>query len=438
MYIQKIELKNFRNFEHLEMEDEFHPGVNLLVGVNGSGKTSLLEALSFSVSGFLPRKHYETQQLSPLDLTIKNGLREGQMHIKAQIDQGVSVNISMAREGKLAAIDSTIDGAAPHLVDILKKDINSLGDKTTLPLLCCFSTNRIFSVPLGKDGEAFDPTDGRKNGYWRAFLRESFVSHLQHWWGNAALRRFEMAAKNIQKPDQVLTNVEQAVERAVAYFYFAGQQKKSKVSVYKDLDFPDDLFLALEEGGAHLPLSCLPDGLRNLIFLVLELVWRASQLNPDLTLEEITERVDGIVMIDEIDLHLHPRWQAKAVPFLQEMFPKVQFFITTHSPTVVGNFSGGHLFTISDNEVKRVREKYFGKEVNEVLTEILGAKDRNAEVGIMLDQLRNLADTSPANGAYKALFEKLVGVLGKYDNDLQRIQSAAEWNALSTEERGLS
>jgi predicted ATP-binding protein involved in virulence len=70
----------------------------------------------------------------------------------------------------------------------------------------------------------------------------------------------------------------------------------------------------------------------------MDLIWRASQLNPWLTLEQLSEQQTGCVTIDEIDLHLHPKWQAKTIGILQELLPNVQFFITTHSPMVVANF----------------------------------------------------------------------------------------------------
>jgi predicted ATP-binding protein involved in virulence len=87
--------------------------------------------------------------------------------------------------------------------------------------------------------------------------------------------------------------------------------------------------------------------------LIIDIVWRASQLNPWLTLEQITDSVVGVVTIDEIDLHLHPKWQAKAIDIIQTLFPKVQFFITTHSPTVVANFQNGTLYVIEDNQICR-------------------------------------------------------------------------------------
>ncbi|MEN9523697.1 MAG: hypothetical protein RL065_2074, partial [Bacteroidota bacterium] len=176
-----------------------------------------------------------------------------------------------------------------------------------------------------------------------------------------------------------------------------------------------------------LPLNYYSDGFRNLLYLFIDLVWRASQLNPWLTLEQIKNEVSGVVTIDEIDLHLHPKWQAKAIGLLQHFFPKVQFFITTHSPTVVGNFENGTLYLIDNNEIKPVEEKYFGKSINMVLRDILNANERHVPTQKKLDELMRLIDDNKQD-EYSPLLEELKTLLGEDDLEIMKANTLIEWN----------
>lgn len=166
-----------------------------------------------------------------------------------------------------------------------------------------------------------------------------------------------------------------------------------------------------------LPLSYYSDGFKNLLYLVIDLVWRASQLNPWMNLEELSAQVTGVVTIDEIDLHFHPRWQVKAVDVVSRLFPDVQFFITTHSPSVVGNLEHGALFLIADHRIERYSEGFFGKQIGNVLCTILGGSDRHIPTQLKLNKLFSLIDKGDRK-AYRDLFNELFKQLGYEDIDI--------------------
>jgi len=145
-------------------------------------------------------------------------------------------------------------------------------------------------------------------------------------------------------------------------------------------------------------------------------------------MQGISENVNGVVIIDEVDLHLHPKWQAKAIPLLQKLFPNVQFFITTHSPIVVANFSKGTLYTIDNNNINTVSEKHFGKEVNYILRNILHASDRHKDTQEKLDHLFRSIDNDEPEDTISPLLNALTDVLGNNDPDIQKALSLIEWN----------
>src|SRR5207249_2270078 len=83
-----------------------------------------------------------------------------------------------------------------------------------------------------------------------------------------------------------------------------------------------------------LPLSVLSDGVRNMVALVADLARRCASLNPHLG-EAVAQLTPGVLLIDEVDMHLHPRWQQQVVDLLRRAFPSLQMVLSTHSPHVL-------------------------------------------------------------------------------------------------------
>jgi predicted ATP-binding protein involved in virulence len=255
-------------------------------------------------------------------------------------------------------------------------------------------------------------------------LKDSAIKGvLNEWLGNAVTRRATMQIKEIANVDLILDNVEKAIRKTL--ILFLDLRDAFSLKIYQDPDFKNELFVNYDEEH-NLPLSYYSDGFRNLIYLIFDLVWRASQLNPWLTLEEITDQVFGVVTIDEIDLHLHPKWQSKAIEIIQLIFPKVQFFITTHSPTVVANFQNGTLYVISENQIQKHPSDFFGKQINNVLRNILGASDRHIPTQNKLDRLFRLIDENNPDG-YSPLLVELKDLLGLEDVDINKAVALIEW-----------
>ena len=120
--------------------------------------------------------------------------------------------------------------------------------------------------------------------------------------------------------------------------------------------------------GKILPFSFLSDGQRNIVAMVADIAYRMAQLNPHL-LENVTLETPGVVLIDEIDLHLHPKWQRQIVDNLRKAFPKVQFFATTHAPAVIQSIRPGELIDL--NEIEGAAE-YQDKSIEDILEHVQG------------------------------------------------------------------
>ena len=358
MKLDSIIFTNFKNFENLTID--LKPGVNLLVGTNGSGKTSFLEGICVAMGAFFGSQEQKMQRVISFDeiRLDKTGLRSPSASISAksnEIPKAWKRTIKRDTKKNDSKGIESIRNYGKHFFTLFNKN----GNREISPVFAYYSTQRLFKDAYRSQNQKYDPTIGRKNGYLECLEEKAIKPLLMNWLGNAATRRATIQIKEVNtETDHVLENVELAIKESL--IEFLDLPDNFPLKLYQDPDFNHELFLQYAED-KPLPLRYYSDGFRNFLFLIIDLVWRASQLNPWLTLNELGEKISGVVAIDEVDLHLHPRWQGKVIPLLKKLFPEVQFFITTHSPTVVANFSEGNLYVIEDNQLRLCNERFFWK-----------------------------------------------------------------------------
>ena len=423
MRIDRIELTNFKNFDTLKAT--FKPGVNLFVGINGSGKTSLLQSICVAVGAFFGSQTQKMQRVINYDeISIINGRRASKTTVTS-FSSYITLNWSRTIKSKTKKNDRQFIRFASIYGSRYFKEFDNPDSRIVAPLIAYYSSQRLFKDANQSKKQLFDPAIGRYNGYTQALEENAIKPLLMEWLGNAVTKRATLSIKGIPDIDNILPNVEQAIHDALIDFLELPENFPLKI--YQEPDYANELYLVYNNE-PPLPLTYYSDGFRNLLFLIIDLVWRASQLNPWLTLNEIKEQVTGVVLIDEVDLHLHPRWQAKAIPYLQELFPNVQFFITTHSPTVIANFSKGSLYVIDKKQINQCDEKYFGKEVNYILKNILGSPVRHAETQTKLDILFKMIDEEKPEAEFSDLLKELSDLIGKSDSEIQKALSLIEWN----------
>ena len=139
-----------------------------------------------------------------------------------------------------------------------------------------------------------------------------------------------------------------------------------------------------------LEFGSLSDGERAIICLFGDIARRICLLNPDLG-SDVIEKTDGVVLIDELDVHLHPAWQKKIVSGLISAFPKVQFIVTTHSPQILGEVREGEIFFLKDGQVT-VSKPAYGLSSNSILQELMGTKPLTQSVDIYLNKAYEAID----------------------------------------------
>jgi predicted ATP-binding protein involved in virulence len=354
MKIHQLEVKNFRGFEHQTFQ--FSDRFNLLIGDNGTGKTAVLDALAIAAGAlFLGFDEVPSRNIRP-DEVRRATYRKGQLPVvNAQYPvsitcRGIVIGTEMtwARSlnsptGKTTRIQAKeLEQIARNLQEEIRR-----GDSPLLPLIAYYGTGRLWmqkkeKVKTIKPGS---PT----LGYQDCTDPISNQKQLLEWF-----KTMEIASLQKQEPIQVL----EAVKAAVSNCMEDWQQ------IY--FDITEDTLVATSTDGRDLPFRMLSDGVRNMLAMVADIAKRSAVLNTHLGMDA-TKCTPGIVLIDEIDLHLHPKWQRRVVEDLKRTFPKIQFFATTHSPFMVQSLRPGELINLD-----RSTGEYYNKSIEDIVESVMG------------------------------------------------------------------
>jgi predicted ATP-binding protein involved in virulence len=434
MRIDRLELKNFKCFRELNIS--FDPKVNLFVGTNGSGKTALLNGVCASLGAIFQSKGFEEWRNIEDSELRNNGVNTDPLSITTVTAYSDGNNWS--RERALVRGRTTTKHAkwASNYGEALLRAFTNKDDKTIAPLIVNYSTQRLFNHGNLAKNQRFEVKRGRRNGYTLCLDNKSMIPTLTDWFKREERDARAMEQSGIPNPGYTLKNTKSAIAEMIRFFEAIHTEHPVHI-FYSELD--EDIILYIG-GMDKLPLKHYSDGYRNLIYLVMDMTYRASQLNPWLDLKGLREQTTGVVMIDEIDLHIHPKWQADIIAFLHQLFPGVQYFITTHSPIVVSNFHPefGSLYKIGYNQepenlnervVDKVTKHFFGKEVNDLLYDLMGASFRHRDTQEKLDMLFLMIDNEANEEEYIELLNILTDRLGADDKDIERAHSLIAWNA---------
>ncbi len=325
MFIKKLYLRDFRCFADLAMD--FHEQLTVLVAPNGQGKTAILEAISIALGTFVgsfdlgKAKHIERTDAR---YGIRTGLQTEQRYpvsIAADLRLSDGRSISIIRKLSGPKNKTTIKEAA-NLTQYgkdLQQQIRQEAALVTLPVVAYYSTGRLWKTHKLSNHKSL--TASRSLGYEDCLSSASSFVQVQDWIAKATLAQLQMPQNSL---GQALQMIQEAVNQAL---HSEGWQNFHYNISYEDL--------VMQRGEQEiLPVSLLSDGTRAMISLIADLAFRCVCLNGLSGLDSPLNS-PGIVMIDEIDLHLHPRWQQRVLHSLRQAFPKIQFIVTTHSPQVL-------------------------------------------------------------------------------------------------------
>ena len=196
-----------------------------------------------------------------------------------------------------------------------------------------------------------------------------------------------MTTIKVQKNKQIgeLDAVVNAVEELIQLLLEEEQE------VQFGYDFEEEEVM-VEIGEERTALRVMRSGYRTVIGMVADIAYRMALLNPQLRGEAV-KQTPGIVLIDELDLHLHPKWQWKIVDCLKSVFPKIQFIATTHAPIVISSCSDTAIIDLhedSEEPIERTEKPPYGWLMEDVLTYKMDTHGRSREVEREIQQVQNL------------------------------------------------
>ena len=344
MRIEKATIRNFKGINELTLT--LNEQLNVFIGDNGSGKTAVLEALLTAAGSlFIGVRDVSTKAISNNEISYRH--EEYQFPVEI-IAEGVVNNsrIQWSRERNSRKGSTTTKNA--NEISAIGRELDAAireGLQVKLPLISYFSTGRLFLIAQDrklkdKSLEKGKEIGSRLRGYREAFDAKSNFKRFTEWF-----RLKEMSQIQRGEKDVLLELVKGSIISTLP------NCKK----VYFDFDPDTNRGLTVELGdGRILPFNYLSDGIRSFFAMIADIAHRCVLLNPFLG-ENALKETEGIVLIDELDLHLHPAWQKIVISSLLRTFPKIQFITTTHSPFVIQETESGQLFLMENCNLNVVK-----------------------------------------------------------------------------------
>ncbi len=371
MRIDEIRIQNFKLFK--DQSFRFHPNFNLVIGVNGSGKTALLNAISVAMGAFVYGIFDDRERRRMID--------ENEVRVAAnktgdawRFDQILPCLIEAQGEVLEKKVEWTREYSPSyttvHSEFNFKQNLTSAinaaeqGKWETLPVLAFYGCDRLWkqSEALISDLQAATLQVSRLDAFQDCFHTGANDQAFSNWIVSKTLERLAATHQNNRiKTDRVdeLAIVNTAISECFEKF------KEIRYDLFQKL-------VVVEfEDRDPVPFSNLSAGQRVLLVMVGDIALRATILNPHLG-ENVLLETPGVVLVDELDLHLHPKWQRRVIEDLRRTFPKIQFICTTHSPFLIQSLrSGEELISLDGEEASSLDN--LG--IEEIAAEVMGVDD---------------------------------------------------------------
>ena len=398
--LREIRVDNYRCFEGLKLSLE--EDTTVLFAENGGGKTALLTALAMGLA-VIQRDAPKTLKLNagrdarravPDDKGAPEPAGPCQVTWTAAVGETETVTWSTAVQ---PASGRTRNQHRPIYEAVEAVRVPGV----RWPLFAWYGVDRLGRLHDRRRKVEF--TWDRWEAYASALDPNLDVAPLLQWLQNEMLG--DMARREQKRPERSFHQaVMEAAVRAtpgVTSAWYDAVEQGPKVRF---------------ENGHEDSWSELSDGYHVFIALVADIARRAVMLN-ELDGADAPARVEGVVLIDELDLHVHPRWQRVALPRLRKVFPQLQFVVTTHSPQVLSSVQNRQARRLYDGKLQEGSVYVEGRDTNAILREYMRTDDRDDGGVVELRRLHDAIDQGRRKEA-EALYQQLLSRWGNLDPDL--------------------
>lgn len=419
LHVKKLSLINFKGLK--EISFDFDKRINVIIGINGSGKSSILFGLAMALSRFIGRMRSLKSNGILFDKNyIKNGASESSIEVD-MIYNGKEISWHIGKQRY--DLKQTIT----NLQNITNAVLEILGDlqinhNLSIPVVVFYGVGRnVLDVPLKiKKKHEFS----QLAAYDEALLKERSTNDFRlffEWYREREDLENEMLREENNYIDPQLNAVRSAIYSILPEF--------TNLRVKRN---PLRMVLDKVNGSSKetLDINQLSDGEKCMLSMVGDLARRLSIANPSL---ENPLYGNGIVLIDEIDLHLHPQWEATIVEKLEKTFPKCQFIVTTHSPLVLSRLEPENIFVLNQDAENGVFWEHpdlsKGLTINEILEDTMNTANMSPEVQNELDCIYSDIEDEKWNDA----LDKINLLRQKVKKDFPELLKAATYLDLSQE-----
>jgi predicted ATP-binding protein involved in virulence len=363
MKITKVTLQNFRGIGSLELEFPIDQSVITLVGVNGVGKSSILDAITMLLSTAWLLSYRNKHSQSSDQMRYPNAAKPSDIKINQELTFCKMVLSDSSDEGNVSIRKAYDSCKVSDYVAILSK--------MTEVLLIRYSSDRRVGLISS-----------------RSYRMNSNVSEMEKSAGFDVFFKWFKELEDIEHEEIIERDGKhrnkslEAVRNAVYYTLGEGFSKLRVRRATNDL--------ILNKEGTDISVGLLSDGEKSLIALVSDIAKNLVTTYPNM---ENSLEGEGIILIDEIELHMHPKWQRMIIPRLTNTFPNCQFIVTTHSPQVLSHVQPESIYLLKKvgEDIVVTKPQYsYGRDSNRILEDLMDETERPAEIQDQLAELFSL------------------------------------------------
>lgn len=405
MKLKNIQITNFRCFDSLSID--LDKQLTVIVAKNGQGKSSVLDALRIGLWSFVrgfDLAHSSNDQANSIRiddvklLKRANGEMTRQLPCKITMQGDYDIDLigcekyrktwtwtrsrQSERKGTQTKDGLMSDGirALAYLAQNQVRDVEI--PNTDLPIIGYYGTGRLWSKKRLMENKTAKKDSQNADFFMRLFAYRdcldpaSSYKHFADWFTWVFKSYREQQIKQLEKGmafdgESTWKDTIQVVQQAIDSFL---QETTGWHSLEYSASHENSLILHHDEYGV-LKVELLSDGIRSVLAMVGDIAYRCIKLNPHLGLNAAKE-TQGVIMIDEVDMHLHPAWQQTVLVDLIKAFPKIQFIVTTHSPQVISTVPSHQIRILDENNVYSAEAGTEGAESSRILKRIFGVDPR--------------------------------------------------------------
>ena len=384
-HVRSLKVQDFKGIAKLNLPlDE---SLTLLAGVNGVGKTSVIEALLAAVTGVWSWLAPDGQKawFRPTGDLVRYGAREGKLTLDLMVEDNVRAAFnSMVSANGLLNGNYTEDEALAERHEAASR----------IPLVVYYDQNRIGG--LASNGHRLFTKTNREVAL---DTTPHSLSDFKNWFFE---KEGDQAREALERSDLAFMDPEvRAVQEVLKAIAGGSTELRSR----KPDGSMDRMLFLRKEGGFDIPFEALSGGEQAHFLLAVDLARRLLLQFPGSTLAE----TPGLVCIDEIELHLHPAWQREILTSFMDLFPRCQFVVSTHSPQVIGSVAARHIRLLSSDGKGRIDSTQpiatKGRDSNYVLEGIMDTPEQDPRVNDLFAKFDQCLDADTLNKADRVLDE---------------------------------